>query len=120
DIGPAYEALAAEGVEVIVVEQSTMLVVAHKQIAAVAAAKKVPTVYGYREHVEAGGLASYGVNLDWCYHRAGDFVTKYLGARTRPSCRWSSRPNLNWSSTSRPPGRSASPCRRRCSPAPTR
>jgi putative tryptophan/tyrosine transport system substrate-binding protein len=78
DIGPAYEALAAEGVEVIVVEQSTMLVVAHKQIAEVAAAKKVPTVYGYREHVEAGGLASYGVNLDWCFKRTAYFVDKIL------------------------------------------
>ena len=32
----------------------------------------------------------------------------------------SSRPSSSWSSTSRPPRRSASRCRRRCSPAPTR
>ena len=77
-IGPAYETFAAERVEVVVVEQSTMLVVARKQIAEVAAAKKLPTVYGYREHVEAGGLASYGVNLDWCFHRAAYFVDRIL------------------------------------------
>src|SRR5262249_886439 len=59
DIGSAYDALAAAGVEVVVVEQSNMLVVSSKQIAEAAAAKKLPTVYGYREHVEAGGLISY-------------------------------------------------------------
>src|SRR5262249_15799689 len=78
DIGSAYDALVAEGVQVVVVEQSSMLVNARKQTAEAAAAKKLPTVYGYREHVEAGGLASYGVNLDWCFYRAADFVDKIL------------------------------------------
>src|SRR5262249_31604054 len=74
DIGSAYEALAAAGVEVVIVEQSSMLIVSRKQIAEAAAAKKLPTVYGYREHVEAGGLISYGVNLDSCFHRAAYYV----------------------------------------------
>jgi putative tryptophan/tyrosine transport system substrate-binding protein len=78
DIGSAYDALAAAGVEVAVVEQSNMLVVARKQIAEEAAAKKLPTVYGYREHVEAGGLISYGVNLNSCFHRAAYYVDKIL------------------------------------------
>jgi len=78
DIGSAYDALAAGGVEVVVVEQSTMLIVSRKQIAEAAAAKKLPTVYGYREHVEAGGLISYGVNLNSCFHRAAYYVDKIL------------------------------------------
>jgi putative tryptophan/tyrosine transport system substrate-binding protein len=78
NIGSAYEALAAGGVEVVVVEQSSMLIVARKEIAEAAAAKKLPTVYGYREHVEAGGLISYGVNLNSCFHRAAYYVDKIL------------------------------------------
>src|ERR1700730_724465 len=78
NIGSAYEALAAGGVEVVVVEQSSMLIVARKEIAEAAAAKKLPTVYGYREHVEAGGLISYGVNLNSCFHRAAYHVDKIL------------------------------------------
>jgi putative ABC transport system substrate-binding protein len=78
DIGSAYDALAAGGVEVVVVEQSNMLIVSRKQIADAAAAKKLPTVYGYREHVEAGGLISYGVNLNSCFHRAAYYVDKIL------------------------------------------
>jgi putative tryptophan/tyrosine transport system substrate-binding protein len=35
-------------------------------------------VYGYREHVLAGGLVSYGVDLRWCYRRAAYFVDRLL------------------------------------------
>jgi putative ABC transport system substrate-binding protein len=78
DIRPAYEALSAGGVEVVVVEQSSMLLNARSQVAEAAAARMLPTVYGYREHVEAGGLISYGVNLDWCFHRTAYYVDKIL------------------------------------------
>jgi putative tryptophan/tyrosine transport system substrate-binding protein len=47
-------------------------------VAEAAATKKPPTVYGYHEHVEAGGLISYGVDLDWCYRRSAYFVDKIL------------------------------------------
>jgi len=41
-------------------------------------AKKLPSVYGYHEHVQAGGLVSYGVDLPWCFHRAAYYVDKIL------------------------------------------
>jgi putative ABC transport system substrate-binding protein len=47
-----------------------------KRIAEVLAAVKVPAIYGFREHVEAGGLLSYGVNLPENFHRAAAFVDK--------------------------------------------
>jgi putative tryptophan/tyrosine transport system substrate-binding protein len=78
DIEPAFETLAAEHVEVVIVEQSNMLVLTRKQIAEAAAARKLPSVYGYRENIEAGGLISYGVDLNWCYHRAAYYIDKIL------------------------------------------
>jgi len=78
DIDAAYQALASGGVRAVVVEQSGMLVLASKPLAEAAASKRLPTVYGYREHVEAGGLISYGVNLGWCNHRAAYYVDKIL------------------------------------------
>ena len=78
DINEAYESLSAAGAEVVVVEQSSMLVNASQVIAEAAATKKLPTVYGYHEHVEAGGLISYGVDLDWCFRRAAYYVDKIL------------------------------------------
>src|SRR5215831_12571390 len=77
DIGSAYDAFTAAGIEVVVVEQSNMLVSSRKQVAEAAAAKKLPTVYGYREHV-VGGLISYGINLNWCFHRAAYYVDEIL------------------------------------------
>jgi len=84
EIAQAYNALANAGVQVVVVEQSNMLIAGRKQIAEAAAAKKLPTVYGYREHVEAGGLVSYGINLDWCFHRSAHYVDKILKG-TKPA-----------------------------------
>jgi putative tryptophan/tyrosine transport system substrate-binding protein len=82
DVGPAYEMFAMKHAEVVVVEQSTLLVNTSQHIAEIAAANKMPTIYGYRQHVEAGGLISYGVNLIWCFHRAAYFVDRILkGAR---------------------------------------
>ena len=84
DVGSAYELFAAERVEVVVVEQSNMLINARKQTAEAAAAKKLPAVYGYREHVEAGGLISYGVDLNWCFYRAAYYVDRILKG-TKPT-----------------------------------
>jgi putative tryptophan/tyrosine transport system substrate-binding protein len=78
DIDQAYQAFSTSGTEIVVVEQSNMLVNASKVIAEAAAARKLPTLYGYHEHVEAGGLVSYGVNLDWCFHRTSYYVDKIL------------------------------------------
>ena len=40
--------------------------------------RRLPTVYGYREHVVAGGLISYGVDLRWCFYRGAYFVDRIL------------------------------------------
>ena len=70
--------------------------------------------------VEAGGLMSYGGKLPGPFRRAGDYVDKIFAGRNRPICRSSSRPNSSWSSTSRPPRRSASTIPPTLLAAPTR
>jgi putative tryptophan/tyrosine transport system substrate-binding protein len=55
-----------------------MLISQTRPIAEFALAKRLPTVYGYREHVVDGGLISYGVDLRWCYQRAAALVVKIL------------------------------------------
>jgi putative tryptophan/tyrosine transport system substrate-binding protein len=78
DINPAFEILAKENVEVVIVEQGNVLHNARKQIAEAAMTKKLPSVYGYSAHVQVGGLVSYGVDLPWCFHRAAYYVDKIL------------------------------------------
>ena len=58
--------------------QTGLLLTLGRQIAELAAAKRLPTIYGYREHVVAGGLISYRVDLRWCYRRGTYFVDKIL------------------------------------------
>jgi len=78
EIEPAMQALTSSSVDVVIVLQTGLFLGAGQQIAQLAAAKRLPTVYGYREHVLAGGLISYGVDLRWCYQRAAYFVDKIL------------------------------------------
>jgi putative tryptophan/tyrosine transport system substrate-binding protein len=78
EIERAMEALASSRVDVVVVLQTGLLLSLGRQIAEFAAAKRLPTVYGYREHVLDGGLISYGVDLRWCYRRGAYFVDKIL------------------------------------------
>ena len=78
DVGPTFRKFAAEGVDVVIVLQSNFLLLARADIAAAAAATRRPTVFGYRELVEAGGLISYGVNLEYCFHRSATYLQKIL------------------------------------------
>ncbi|MFY9837105.1 MAG: ABC transporter substrate-binding protein [Xanthobacteraceae bacterium] len=78
EIEGAVETLANSRVDVVIVLQTGLLLSVGRQIAELAAAKRLPTVYGYREHVLDGGLISYGVDLRWCYRRGAYFVDKIL------------------------------------------
>ncbi len=78
DIEVALRELANKRVDVVIVLETSLLLVNCEEIAAAALAMRLPTVYGYREHVVAGGLISYGVDLRWCFHRSAYFVHKIL------------------------------------------
>src|SRR5258708_21548870 len=49
-----------------------------KRIAQLAASRLLAALYGFREHVDAGGLISYGVNLADNFRRATTYVMKIL------------------------------------------
>lgn len=74
----AIAGLASERVDLIIVLQTNTLISERRQIAVLMAANRLPAVYGYREHVDDGGLISYGVDLRWCWHRAANFVHRIL------------------------------------------
>jgi putative tryptophan/tyrosine transport system substrate-binding protein len=86
-----------------------------------AARHKLPAVYYERSFVAAGGLISYGADFVDQFRRAAGYVDRILKGEKPadlPVCR--RRPSTKQCSISRPPRRSASPCRRPCSRAPTR
>ena len=54
-----------------------------KEIAEFAAEQRLPSMYGFREFCDAGGLLCYGTNLNQQARRYGYFIDKILKG-TRP------------------------------------
>ncbi len=78
DLDAAFQSLASEQVPAAIVLVDAMLFQERRRIAALAAAARLPAVYGFRDHVDAGGLISYGVNLLDNFRRAASYVVKIL------------------------------------------
>jgi putative ABC transport system substrate-binding protein len=78
DLERAFRRLADQRIDVMVVLQTSMLLSERRRIAALAATTRLPAVYGYREHVDDGGLISYGVDLRACFRRGAYYVHKIL------------------------------------------
>jgi putative ABC transport system substrate-binding protein len=77
DIAPAFEALKARaGALYGVTDPLTQT--SRIRINTFALVARLPTMYGLREAVEAGGLMSYGPNITDLYRRAAEFVDKIL------------------------------------------
>ena len=111
---PAFDGLKGRA-EALYVCSSPLLTTNRIRVNNLALGVRVPTMHGFREHIVAGGLMSYGPNLPSLFRRAADYVDKILrGTRS------SSRPSSISLSTSPPPRYSALKFRRRCLPAPTR
>jgi putative ABC transport system substrate-binding protein len=78
----AFGAAAQRKAGAVVARLGTLTAADRKAVADAAAQHKLPTIYASRLLVEAGGLASYGVNTPQMYYRAAAFVDKILkGAR---------------------------------------
>jgi putative ABC transport system substrate-binding protein len=63
---------------------STFFTVRRDQIVGLAARDALPTIYGQREFMAAGGLMSYATNLADAYRQAGVYSAKILGG-ARPA-----------------------------------
>jgi len=78
DLDAAFQTLAGEHVELVVVPPDGLFVSERQKIVTLAAAARLPVLYPYREFVEAGGLLSYGVDLRDSWRRSATFVDKIL------------------------------------------
>jgi putative tryptophan/tyrosine transport system substrate-binding protein len=77
DIAPALARLKERPDGLYVVSEP--LVNANRaQILETVTAAKIPTIFGFREFVDAGGLMSYGPNFSDLFRRAADFTDKIL------------------------------------------
>jgi putative ABC transport system substrate-binding protein len=78
ELAGAFSAATREHAGALIVLSGSMFFSHRALIAELAVKNRLPTVYMFREHVEAGGLLAYGVDLRDNFRRAAGYVDKIL------------------------------------------
>jgi putative ABC transport system substrate-binding protein len=78
DIDAAFTTLADLRAEALLVSTDPSFTQSRNRLAALAARSAIPAIYGRREFVVAGGLASYGESLTEAYRQMGVYAGKIL------------------------------------------
>jgi putative tryptophan/tyrosine transport system substrate-binding protein len=78
EIDAAFDTIAQQRLGALVVQNDAYLNTRKDQIAALAVRHAIPTVFAYREHVAAGGLMSYGADVNEMYRVAGVYTARIL------------------------------------------
>jgi putative ABC transport system substrate-binding protein len=82
DLAGAFQAATQERAEALNVLASPMLSSLHQAIIDGAARSRLPVIYQWKEHAEAGGLVSYGPSVAAMWRQTAHVVSKILkGAR---------------------------------------
>ena len=71
-------------------------IVHRARIAQFAVAQRLPSMFGWSEYCDAGGLLSYGANQRATYFRLATYADRILRGETPAIFLSSSRQNLNW------------------------
>jgi len=74
----AFSTMAKDRVDALLVVADAMFQANRTRLAELAAKNGLPTMYTFREYVDAGGLMSYGPNLVSQYRQAATYVDKIL------------------------------------------
>jgi len=78
DIEAAAESFAREPNGGLLVPPSSLSVLVRDQIIALAARHRLPAIYPYGEFADAGGLMTYGIDLNFPYQEAASYVARIL------------------------------------------
>jgi putative ABC transport system substrate-binding protein len=84
DFGVAFQTMANDGAQMVLVLSSRFFVEHHEEIAVAAIKHRLPTMFVFKTYVVDGGLMSYGVEQLAMYRRIADYVGKILKG-TKPS-----------------------------------
>jgi putative ABC transport system substrate-binding protein len=74
----AFDSMTRDGVDSVWVATTGEMLEHRRSIADLATAARLPTVFGWRENVEAGGLISYGNDVGDMFRRAAGYVDRIL------------------------------------------
>jgi putative tryptophan/tyrosine transport system substrate-binding protein len=85
ELSAMYGEIRSARPDAMLVFPDSLTLVRRKEIADFAARERIPTMYGWTEFVEAGGLLSYGPRLTENFKTLAKFVDRSSRART-PTC----------------------------------
>ncbi len=78
ELEAAMRVVVGQGVQALIVVPALRFTEQRHRLAALAVQHRLPTMLSRKEHVEAGGLMSYGTNYAAMYGRAATYVDKIL------------------------------------------
>jgi putative ABC transport system substrate-binding protein len=78
DFDRAFETITSARAKAVLAFPDALTMAHRNQIAEFALKRRLPSVFGWREYVEAGGLMSYGPNLSDSFRRITSYVDKIL------------------------------------------
>jgi putative ABC transport system substrate-binding protein len=78
DFGVAFQTMANDEAQMVLVLSSRFFVEHHEEIAVAAIKHRLPTMFVFKTYVVDGGLMSYGVEQLAMYRRIADYVGKIL------------------------------------------
>ena len=79
DLAPTFAAMSQARVGAILVRRDVLVVERHRaEVVALAAQRRLPAMYNFRQFPDSGGLMSYGADVNIIHRRAAAFVDKIL------------------------------------------
>ena len=74
----AFSVMVAKRAGALIILAGSMFFAHRTRLAELAAGKRLPSTYAFREYAEAGGLMTYGVDLRDNFRRAAGYVDRIL------------------------------------------
>jgi putative tryptophan/tyrosine transport system substrate-binding protein len=78
DLDAVFAAAVERRIDAVLISDQPFFTARHRRIVDLAARRTLPAVYGWREYVAAGGLASYGSSLTDAWQQVGRYAGRIL------------------------------------------
>jgi putative ABC transport system substrate-binding protein len=96
NIESAFASFVQQRANAVIVGSDSLFVSRRDQLVGLATRHAIPAIYFLREFADIGGLISYGPSQTDAYRLAGGYAARFSKAKSRLTCRSSSRPNTSW------------------------
>jgi putative tryptophan/tyrosine transport system substrate-binding protein len=82
--------------QALVIRAESLTIFHEKKLADLALKNRLPTMFGFREFADAGGLISYGSSLRETFRRAALYVDRIFNGPILAIFQLSNQPDSNW------------------------